>query len=378
MQFWRLTDNEATALSRTPGPPASNIPVAEVDGLSAERGLQNWETSGSLRLSQMIWWTQMNAPVSVIIPTYNRASLISETLDSIFAQSLPAAEVIVIDDGSTDNTSEIVSRFGDKVRYHIVENGGECRARNIGVSISNQPFVAFCDSDDVWLAHKLASQMELHNQRPDVEYSFTNFRTFTNDVFSDKTKFQTAPLDFQKILCAHEVGYTVSETPLYKDLLAFQPIWPSSLLMSRRFFDAVGGWKEELGRIPSVDLEFHLRCVRNAPIGILHEPLLSVRKHGGNFSGDTFKTTAGEIRILEYVAQNHGVDEKIGAIIQHQIYLRKADLCYGTFRAGSFDEYLRLSAELPPNYLDSKARLKQMICRLPRPLTKWVHRSVVE
>jgi glycosyltransferase involved in cell wall biosynthesis len=99
----------------------------------------------------------MNAPrVSVIIPTYNRAEVIGEAIDSVLAQTVPAHEVIVIDDGSTDGTAVILSRFRGKILLIRQPNGGAAAARNAGIRSATGDWIAFLDSDDIWLADRIA------------------------------------------------------------------------------------------------------------------------------------------------------------------------------------------------------------------------------
>src|SRR5579872_1896806 len=126
--------------------------------------------SSAARLRAM----QMTAGVSVVIPTYNRATLIGDTIDSILRQTVPPAEVIVVDDGSTDDTAAVVARYGGAVRYHRIENSGPGVARNIGVSLARSPWIAFCDSDDIWLPIKQERQLRLQALCPEVESSFTD------------------------------------------------------------------------------------------------------------------------------------------------------------------------------------------------------------
>src|ERR1700712_934622 len=97
----------------------------------------------------------MYASVSVLIPTYNRADLIASTIDSILAQTRLPHEIIVVDDGSTDNTKEVVAAYGSKVKYHFAANSGSPRARNIAASFATGDYYAFCDSDDLWREDKL-------------------------------------------------------------------------------------------------------------------------------------------------------------------------------------------------------------------------------
>lgn len=104
----------------------------------------------------------VNEPlVSVIVPTYNRAGLICRSITSILEQDYPAVEIIVVDDGSTDRTEDVISRFGEQVRYVCQDHAGPAAARNHGIHLSHGQFLAFLDSDDTWHHDKLTRQMNL-------------------------------------------------------------------------------------------------------------------------------------------------------------------------------------------------------------------------
>ena len=106
----------------------------------------------------------MTDSISVVVPTYNRASLIGETIESILSQSYPPAEVIVVDDGSTDATESTIRSFPSTVKYYRIENSRTPAARNFGVSQAASPWIAFCDHDDLWTRDKLANQIALHHE----------------------------------------------------------------------------------------------------------------------------------------------------------------------------------------------------------------------
>ena len=113
--------------------------------------------------------------VSVVIPTYNRAHLIARAVESVLPNLLPGDEVIVVDDGSTDDTAGAVKPYLDRVQYLRTPNGGAGAARNLGIDACRNPLVAFLDSDDEWMADKLALQRGLMAARPDVAYCFSDF-----------------------------------------------------------------------------------------------------------------------------------------------------------------------------------------------------------
>lgn len=114
-------------------------------------------------------------PVSVIIPTYNRVATVTRAIDSVLAQTYPHFEIIVVDDGSTDNTREVLNeRYGDRICYVYQTNKGQAAARNAGIAAARYDLVAFLDSDDYWLPRKLEVQAPLMADET-VVLSFTNW-----------------------------------------------------------------------------------------------------------------------------------------------------------------------------------------------------------
>jgi glycosyltransferase involved in cell wall biosynthesis len=125
--------------------------------------------------------TVNNLSISVIIPTYNRASLIKRAVDSAIGECTPGDEIIVVDDGSTDDTEKVLSKYGAPLKYYKITNSGAGAARNWGIEKSQNPLVAFLDSDDEWMPGKLAIQRTFMEACPEVLFSFTNFAvTFKN------------------------------------------------------------------------------------------------------------------------------------------------------------------------------------------------------
>ena len=322
----------------------------------------------------------MSLAVSVLIPTYNREQFIPEVLDSILSQTCAPAEIIVVDDGSTDNTREAVARFGNKVRYHLVQNGGACRARNIAASLATSPFLAFCDSDDLWRSDKLQQQMDLHERNPGLQYSFTNFALFshTGDVWSERTKLDDAPKDFFAPFFTQDAKTFVYQDSLYDQLLRFQPIWPSTVVLSRQLFAGLDGFQEQFGRNPSEDFEFTLRCVQKSPTGVVLDPVVGVRRHTSNFSVDVDKNTLGQLEILNHALRHHTISASTRTLIQDQINLRRVEASYGAFRRSDFTQTTALLNDVPSHYLDTKTRLKLWISRLPIPLARTVQKLLLK
>jgi cellulose synthase/poly-beta-1,6-N-acetylglucosamine synthase-like glycosyltransferase len=111
--------------------------------------------------------------VSAVIPAYNYGRFLKRAIESVLAQTRPLDEIIVIDDGSTDDTREVVSHFGDRVRYIYQENGGLPYARNRGIAAATSDWIAFLDADDWWLPEKIQLQLDAASQDPAVALVYT-------------------------------------------------------------------------------------------------------------------------------------------------------------------------------------------------------------
>src|SRR5271170_4475779 len=119
-----------------------------------------------------------DSPVlSVVIPTYNRAYILREAIDSVLCQGLPL-EVIVVDDGSTDDTASVIAEYDERVRYTYQENQGAAAARNTGIRQVRGEFISLLDSDDVWLPGKTKVELELLSRSPNVGAIASNAESY--------------------------------------------------------------------------------------------------------------------------------------------------------------------------------------------------------
>ncbi|MEJ2611197.1 MAG: glycosyltransferase [Candidatus Thiodiazotropha sp.] len=172
----------------------------------------------------------MMRSVSVIIPAYNVGVYLEETLDSVLAQTFKDMEVIIVDDGSTDNTVQIAQKYADahpgQVKLIQQQNNGPAAARNTGIQSSDSTYIAFLDSDDLWVPGKLASQMEFFkSQPPEVGLIFSRIARFDNEGLW-KAGDSRGPVN-------HSGDF-------YKSLLKGNCITTQTVVVKRSCFDRVG------------------------------------------------------------------------------------------------------------------------------------------
>lgn len=165
----------------------------------------------------------MRRGVSVVIPVYNGARYLSECIESVRDQTLPATEIIVVDDGSEDDTPKVADDWSGRVRYQRISHGGAARARNHGVRLVETDVVAFIDSDDIWLSSKLELQMATLSRDKDPAMVFGHVQQF---VSSDLTSEEA-------------VGLKFNPAPLPGPM-------PSTLMIRKSDFDRVGPFDESL------------------------------------------------------------------------------------------------------------------------------------
>lgn len=204
----------------------------------------------------------MTAPlVSVIIPTFNRAAWVGEAIASVCAQTYTPQEVIVVDDGSQDATAEVVHTFGSAMTYLPRPHAGVSAARNAGVAQSHGEFVAFLDSDDLWLPGKVAAQIALFQQYPDTQVCYTDEVWIRHGVRVNQKRIH------------HKHSGWMFEQSLPRCVIS-----PSSVMIRRGFWEQHGGFDETLPACEDYDL--WLRFTRVTPIALLPERLII--KRGGH------------------------------------------------------------------------------------------------
>ena len=198
--------------------------------------------------------------ISVVIPTYNRYKVLKRALTSVFAQTYTNYEVIVIDDGSTDNSFDIQKDF-PTLRYFYQENSGVSSARNLGIKKANFEWIAFLDSDDEWHKDKLQKQVLFHQDNREIFMSYTDERWIRN------SKEVKIPKKFAKF-----------GGDIFKNCLSHCIIAPSSTIIHKSLLEKIGTFDESLEVCEDYDL--WLRVALHHKIGLIDEKLIT--KYGGD------------------------------------------------------------------------------------------------
>jgi hypothetical protein len=305
--------------------------------------------------------------ISVVIPTYNRASLIPETLASVLAQTRPADEIIVVDDGSKDNTREILAQYGGRVTVKTIPNSGDIVARNVGLRMATSELVAFCDSDDLWREDFLDMMSAQWRQEPALISAYANFRILRDGKLSPDTKFEAAPAGFWDGLVGDVRTQGVFPFPVVDRLLKFQPLFTSCMMVSKERFLALGGWDEGASRMIGCDFATALRSAAAPPLGIVGAPLVSIRKHAANISGDTEKMNLGDAQVLDYVRRSRPELAPLEKEILRSIAERRAAGLDSAFSRRDFAAVRQIYALLPPDFPNLRLRIKRAIAGLPSP-----------
>ncbi|MBZ9624559.1 glycosyltransferase [Clostridium sp. FP2] len=228
--------------------------------------------------------------ISVIIPTYNNEIYICDAIESVLVQTYKDLEIIVVDDGSSDGTKEILSKYLDKIIYVYKENGGEASARNLGLALAKGEYVTFLDGDDLYKSDKVEKQIKAFLENPLVDVVYNDV-----DVVDSNLKYL----------------YTLKSEGVYEDrddflcmTLVRQRIpAPASMMVKRKFEIKDVKFPEHYSN--SADYEFTIKLAQKCTFKYLSESIYIYRRHSGNLTNSHLKQVKCEVDIIK----NLGIDE---------------------------------------------------------------------
>lgn len=216
--------------------------------------------------------------VSVVIPAYNVGAHISEAIDSVLAQDYSEMELVVVDDGSKDDTADVVETRYPQVTLIRKANGGAATARNAGIRAAQGEFIAFLDADDIWLPGKLRAQVDHLNAYAEVGMNCTDFARWVSD---DRGVFPDPLLEIpdQGGMAAGAIDQELSGW-VYHKLLLDNFVWTTTVVMRRSLIDKIGLYDESfrLGQ----DYEYFLRASHETVVHRLSRVYALYRQHAGS------------------------------------------------------------------------------------------------
>lgn len=293
--------------------------------------------------------------VSVIIPIFNRAHYILECLNSVFQQTYKDFEIIIVDDGSTDNLKEVLMPYMNKIIYIYKENGGVSSARNEGIRQAKGDFIAWLDSDDKWFDFKFDLQIAVLKKIPQLGFVYSDFSCFSDkDGFIAKSYNQeyhfilkSCGLKFNNMFknngTLKTLGISVKdvheETLVYwgdiKEKVFMGPMFlTSSVIINKKCIEEIGFFNEEyeIGE----DFDFHARIAKKYPVAFVDLPTLAYRR----FHPDQLSSKAMELKMnLAWL----DVTKKLG-IEDNDFYKKNktfADFCLSRCYYGLGQAYLK-------------------------------------
>ena len=184
--------------------------------------------------------------VTTVITSYNKGPWLAEAIDSALAQEIDDHEILVIDDGSRDNTRQVAEAYGNRIRYFHQENAGQVAAKNKGVELAQGNFIAFLDGDDRWRATKLSKQLAKFKDDPEVGV-----------VYTDRLKFR----DEEIVLASNKLGHTPREGRVTEFLIYDMFVPFSSSMVRKSFLDQAGWMDPQCPIAPDYDLWLRMSTV---------------------------------------------------------------------------------------------------------------------
>jgi len=251
--------------------------------------------------------------ISVVIPTFNRVGFVQKAIDSVLNQTVSVDEIIIVDDGSTDNTREILEH-NSSIKYIYQENSGVSSARNKGVLEAKNKWIAFLDSDDTWHEEKIEKQMHFHLQNVSILISHTDELWNRNNKIIKQKHHQLKPSGF-----------------CFLDNIPSCKIGPSTTLLHKSILDDVGNFDEEL--VVCEDYDLWLRILLKYELGYLDEKLITkYAGHENQLSFTTFAIDKYRIQALEKHLNGDYITE-----IKEEILKKCAVLLKGAHKHNNLD-----------------------------------------
>ena len=261
--------------------------------------------------------------VSVIIPAYNSADFIDEALKSVFDQTYKDLEIIVVDDGSTDDTRAVLEKYGDRVNYHYQDNNGPASARNRGIKLARGKYIAFLDADDLWLPTKLEKQVALIKNRENLGFVTTGVCSF-----DENGDYGFATYKRDKLM----------KGDIARNIFLKSDVGTPTVMARKQVFDEIGLFDEEIRY--AEDDNMWIRIASHYDVELIDETLTKVRNHPARMTLNRAELLENVQKNIEYLRTRYGdrVRERIEKAIPVKLSLVLFSVGYGYYESGNYSE----------------------------------------
>ena len=298
--------------------------------------------------------------ISVVIPAYNSAAFIADAITSIQKQSYPVFEIIVIDDGSSDDTLSVVQNLPGTIIYHKQDNKGPAAARNQGIRLASGLWVAFLDADDQWTPDKIKKQLAILARFPELHLIAGDM----SEIAQDDTVLTASVLDKHQLLGSflQDQGRPINNA--LGKLLAKNFIPTGTVLVRRETLIAVGMFNEAIHY--GEDLELWARIAAYYPMTCLPEILMLRRLHNNNATYETASMLTDMVKVMKSLRQCIALPLKLQGMNPDRLVAEAiADVAYWHFNLKEFNKTRWASLASLRESLNTRALVYGLAACLP-------------
>lgn len=242
---------------------------------------------------------ELRPTITAVITSYNSSATLSEAIESVISQTYQPTEILVVDDGSTDNSAEVAASYGERVKVISQSNSGPSSARNTGIAQSKGEWIAFLDGDDVWNNEKLQRQIQIASEHPELDLIATSW----------SRSLPYSPYKSGKITRVN-----------YSSLLLLNRFQTSTVLVKKSSIERIGGFETKLDTVE--DWACWLKLSRSHQICILEETLVMYRDNASGVSKNLLEFYNKTLLLLEQESQANLVNDQLFNTIVAWHYLR--------------------------------------------------------
>ncbi len=305
--------------------------------------------------------------VAVVITTFNRPQFLVAAVASVIDQTRPPREIIVVDDGSAEETGACLRRFGSRVLHVRQDNLGQQVARNRGVREAKARWISTLDDDDLYVPDCL-EQVEQAMQGSAANVIYADHRKFVAAVPYPLTNFESAPEGYWDGIPTRKTGWSfVGKFPVER-LLRYIAFYPSAMTMRTDLYRDLGGYDPKLRGVKAEDIEFLSRALKAGNLAVVWSPVIDYRVHGGNDTNSSDLSALGRLHVFETIRREHLLSPEFRHALDQDLPTRRAWALDQAFKVRNFPLVLDLATRLRDENWTAARRVKRWMAALPPPI----------